>query len=271
MFDPLPDDLARAIDVARTELGPFARLFYCAETGSTNDVALRLAGEGAPEGTGVLAGVQRQGRGRRGHEWWSPPGAGLYLSVVIRPPADPGIQPLVTLAAGVAAAESLLATTGLPVELKWPNDLVIGSPWRKLGGILTEGVTTGGALSALVVGIGINLVDRPVPPPLEATATSVEAELGRRCDRPALLTTLLGRLRLAAALVHEGGRGAIIERWRWFARSGLGGDVRWHDAEGEHRGVARDVDDDGALLVSREGVVVRVVAGDVIWEGLSGA
>src|SRR5690606_39585054 len=132
-------------------------------------------------------------------------------------------------------------------------------------------VTTGGALSALVVGIGINLVDRPVPPPLEATATSVEAELGRRCDRPALLTTLLGRLRLAVGLVHEGGRGAIIERWRWFARSGLGGVVRWHDAEGAHRGVARDVDDDGALLVSREGVVVRVVAGDVIWEGLSGA
>src|SRR5690606_16318828 len=127
--DLLPDDLAAALDGATARLESFARVHYCHEVESTNDLALALAAEGAPEGVSVMAGAQRRGRGRRGHEWFSPPGVGLYLSVIVRPEMAPGPLPLLTIGAGVAMAEAVVATTGLPVELKWPNDLVIGRPW----------------------------------------------------------------------------------------------------------------------------------------------
>ncbi len=82
------------------------------ETGSTNDEAARLAEAGAPEGTTVVAAAQTAGRGRLGRSWFSPAGAGLYASVIIR---DRRAAPLVTLAAGVALAEGIMAASGLPV------------------------------------------------------------------------------------------------------------------------------------------------------------
>src|SRR5687767_3848124 len=127
-FDPIPEDVAAEIQRASTALDAFGSVRYCAEVGSTNDVALALALAGAPEGTSVLAGQQVSGRGRRGRSWFSPPGAGLYLSVVVRPPDAARAMSLVTIGAGVAVARAVRAVTGLPVELKWPNDVVIGRP-----------------------------------------------------------------------------------------------------------------------------------------------
>ena len=141
--DTLPPDLIHALVSAEPRLAGFARLRYFAEVDSTNDIALALCNAGAPEGTSVLADVQHAGRGRRGRTWFSPPGAGLYLSVVVRMGESARTLPLLTLAAGVAAADAVAATSGLPLELKWPNDLVIGRPWRKLGGLLCEAVGAG--------------------------------------------------------------------------------------------------------------------------------
>src|SRR5690606_14769661 len=132
-FDPVPDELAVALAREAGPLGPFARLRYCAVVESTNDVALALASAGEPEGTSVLAEQQTRGRGRRGRDWHSPPETGLYLSVVVRPPEASRAMAVVTLGAGVAVATAVRTISGLPVELKWPNDVVIGRPWRKLG------------------------------------------------------------------------------------------------------------------------------------------
>src|SRR5262249_11124760 len=156
MFDPVPDDLAGALSAAAPRLGGFGHLHFRAETGSTNDDAIGLAHHGAADGTCVLADAQRTGRGRRGHAWFSPPVAGLYLSVCVRLRAASVTLSLVTIAAGVAVAEAVTASSGLPVELKWPNDLVVGRPWRKLGGLLCESVGSGGRIDAVVVGLGIN-------------------------------------------------------------------------------------------------------------------
>ncbi len=114
MFVPLPDDVADATEVARPRLGDYADVLYIEEVESTNDIALALAGAGRREGTSVLADVQRSGRGRRGSGWFSPPAAGLYLSVLVRPVMVEGAVPLVTLAAGVAAAEAVEAASRLP-------------------------------------------------------------------------------------------------------------------------------------------------------------
>ncbi len=269
MFDPLPDECADALNRAQPSLGSFGDVRFCAEVDSTNDIALALASSGAPEGTSVLAEVQRRGRGRRGHDWFSPAGAGLYLSVIVRPDMTRGTLPLLTIGAGVAMAEAVLASTGLPAELKWPNDLVIGRPWRKLGGVLTEAVSAGSRIDAVVVGIGLNV--RPARLPVDLPrASCIETELGRAIDRHALTVELLSRLREIMSCVHGDVRSSILERWRRFAGSGLGSAVRWSDSRGVNRGVARDIDDEGALLVAARDGVERVIAGTVSWGELSG-
>ena len=236
-----------------------------AEVGSTNDVALQLAGSGAPEGTAVLADVQRSGRGRRGHVWHSPPGTGIYLSTIVRPHAS--ALPLVTLAAGVAAARAIAALTSLPIELKWPNDVVIGRPWRKLGGVLCEASGSAGRIDAVVVGIGLNVGAASYPPEIAGRATSLESELGREVDRDRVIVELLAPLRVVAAGLAEAEASWVREAWRAFGRAGLNGaPVRWREAEIERRGHARDVDPSGALVVDVDGASARVIAGEVTWE-----
>jgi BirA family biotin operon repressor/biotin-[acetyl-CoA-carboxylase] ligase len=270
MFDPLPADLAAGLAAAATHLGPYANVHYLAAVESTNDIALSMAASGAAEGTSVVADVQRHGRGRRGHAWFSPPGAGLYVSIVVRPEMSGGAPPLLTLGAGVAMAEAVTDATGLPVELKWPNDLVIGRPWRKLGGVLCETVTASGKIAAVVVGIGLNVRPVALPASLAGRATSIEDELGRVVDRDALLVALLARMRAIMDRLHAGDRGSVTAAWRQFARRGLGATVRWADARGDHRGVASDIDEDGALIVVTREEQYRVMAGDVIWEDVPG-
>jgi BirA family biotin operon repressor/biotin-[acetyl-CoA-carboxylase] ligase len=282
MFDRLPDDLRSALAAAEARLGPFAAVRYVPEIGSTNDAALALSAAGAPEGTSVLADLQTAGRGRRGRTWCSPPGAGLYLSVIVETGALLSSLSLVTIAAGVAVGEAVGATTGLPIELKWPNDLVIGRPWRKLGGILCESAGAGSRLDAVVVGLGVNLRPAAYPPEVAGVATSTESELGRPIDRAPLVVEVLARLRDVLAVLRAHGAPEICRRWRALGHAGLGGaPVRWRDADRVSHGFARDIGDDGALLVERAqrqdgpsradagADVARLVAGEVTWERLS--
>jgi BirA family biotin operon repressor/biotin-[acetyl-CoA-carboxylase] ligase len=272
VMDHLPSDLAHALVAAEPRLAGFAHLRYVAEVDSTNDVALALAEAGAPEGTAVLADFQRAGRGRRGQSWFSPPGAGLYLSVVVRPGDVSGALSLLTLAAGVAAAESISAMTSLPIELKWPNDLVIGRPWRKLGGILCEASGTGARVDAVIIGIGLNVRHAAFPPELADRATSLESELGRPIGRSELVVEILVHVREAIDRLRAGEREWVSRDWRRFGRAGFGGAaVRWTDERGSHQGLARDIDADGALLVEVNGLIERLVAGDVTWERLARA
>ena len=235
---------------------------YHAAVASTNNLAMQLALRGAPEGTAVQAGRQTAGRGRFGRQWFSPPDAGLYLSVIARPDREPRSWSLLTLAAGVAAAEAIEATTGLRCDLKWPNDLVIGRPWRKLGGVLCESTER-----AVVIGVGLNLRAAAYPPEIADRATAIEVELGREIDASALSGALMRSLQAALAQLRAGAHDQICDAWRMRARAGLDGRaVRWGQEGNERRGRARDIDADGALLVEAEGRVVRVIAGEVTWE-----
>jgi BirA family biotin operon repressor/biotin-[acetyl-CoA-carboxylase] ligase len=216
--------------------------------------------------------MQRSGRGRHGREWFSPPGAGIYLSVVLRPDAWGDRLPLVTLAIGVAVARGLEAATGLPLELKWPNDVVIGRPWRKVAGILCESVTTDGRIDAVVAGIGINAGASAYPPEIANRATALEIELGRDVDAQACIIEVLAALADVTDRLHGGGHDSVLDDWRRFAKAGLSGAVvRWPGEHGDLRGIARDVDHEGALLVDDpHGARVRLIAGEVRWERLGG-
>ncbi|HEV2150031.1 MAG TPA: biotin--[acetyl-CoA-carboxylase] ligase, partial [Longimicrobiaceae bacterium] len=165
-----------AAELARAWGIPALHLFE--RVGSTNDVARALAGAGAPAGTAVIAEEQVAGRGRGGRQWVSPPGLGIWLSVVLRPAAlpEPGLLPL---RVGLAAAAALdpFARPGR-VEVKWPNDLQVAG--RKLGGILCEGSWEGAGVAFVVAGIGINAAHAPddFPAPLRPEATSLRMASG---------------------------------------------------------------------------------------------
>src|SRR5918911_3809841 len=153
---------------------------------STNTEAARLASLGAPEGLCVVAREQTAGRGRQARAWVSPKDAGLYFSIVLRPRLAPALWPLVTLAAALAARAALAEACALTPDIKWPNDLLVGS--RKLCGILAEVCETARG-RACVLGIGINLTEHAFPPELKTRAASVAgATSGRAPDRETLLT-----------------------------------------------------------------------------------
>jgi BirA family transcriptional regulator, biotin operon repressor / biotin---[acetyl-CoA-carboxylase] ligase len=259
----VPADLAEAVGRARDRLGSFGtNLLYFESVGSTNDIGDRLALSGAREGTTVLAGTQTAGRGRMGRTWFSPPGAGLYVSVIVRPgTAQP--MALFTLVAGVALAEALRTTTGLPADIKWPNDIVLGR--RKLCGILAEGSAIRGSLQHVVVGVGVNLRSTAYPPEIADRATSVEAELGRPIERGVVLVESLAALVARYADLRASRFDAILKRWQTLSPSSSGAPVEWTAAGGARRGVTAGVDDEGALLVRAGDSIERIIAGEVRW------
>ena len=266
-------DLAAA--VARVGLPPITHL---PSVGSTNDEALALADAGAAEFTSVLADEQRAGRGRRGRSWASPPGAGMYLSIIVRDEGLGAQVPLVTLAAGVAVAEALVDVSGLPVELKWPNDVVIGRPWRKLAGILCEASALGTSQGVMVVGVGANLLRAAYPPEVAGRATSLDAECDGRVALVDLVVATLSRVREYVGHLRQGRRAVVLGRWREFGREALDNrPVSWHDSQGLRRGFACGVSDTGALLVraanpaSELQRIEHLIAGDVQWEMVSRA
>jgi BirA family biotin operon repressor/biotin-[acetyl-CoA-carboxylase] ligase len=238
-----------------------------AETASTNDDAMAAARAGAPHGHTVIADTQTRGRGRQGHTWFSPPGANLYLSVLVRTSLPPPRVPPITLAAGVAVCEAVNAF-GVRASLKWPNDIVVptgmGTSFHKLGGILTEMSTRGGHAEAVVVGIGVNVNTVAFPPEIAAIATSLAREAGGApLDRDAVAVRLCGALETWIDVFLAGRMPEVAAAWR--ARAfGLGKRVRVAADEGMLEGVAVDVDDDGALrLDTGGGRVTRVIAGEI--------
>jgi BirA family biotin operon repressor/biotin-[acetyl-CoA-carboxylase] ligase len=263
-----PDDLAAAIDRARPRLGRLASTLLFFDTiGSTNDVCRAKVSAGRSEGLVVVAGEQTAGRGRRGHTWFSPPGSGLYVSVVLRPAAartDPArATTLLTLTAGVALAEGIQQATGLRIDLKWPNDLQVSR--RKLGGILAESSGAGDRSDTVVVGYGINVLSTAFPPELGDRATSLESELGRAIDRHHLLAETLAALSRRYEDLLAGRFDAILDAWRGLAPAASGARVAWTTNAGTASGVTAGIDDLGALLVRVGDTAERIVSGEVVW------
>ncbi len=158
-------------------------LYYYEETGSTNDEAFLLGVKGAPEGTALIAERQNAGKGRMQRTWHSPPGANIYTSVLLRPHFSPNHAPQISLAAGVAVADTLEPFCPGAVSLKWPNDVQIRG--KKVCGILTQMKTAGGAVDFVVVGIGVNVnwKREEFPEDIREMATSVSMEAGREISR----------------------------------------------------------------------------------------
>lgn len=255
-------DLATRFGDASARLGPFAgRIRHLSAVGSTNDALAELADRGAPHGTVVVADAQTAGRGRHGRHWFSPPGTGLYLSILLRctPPR------VLTLAAGVAVAEALRTAAGMQVTLEWPNDVVAvaGRRARKVAGILTEAAIDRGAADRVVVGIGINLRDAAWPPELAGRAGSVEGLTGRPVDAGALLVEVLASVAGLCAELESGAQAAVLSRWTALAPACRGARVEWSVGSMRCRGISEGIDSDGALMVRIGSRLERLTGGEV--------
>ena len=233
------------------------------EIASTNDAVMAAGQEGRREGFAVLADRQASGRGRLGRTWASPPRVGIYTSVLLRPPVPTHQAPLLTLTAGLAVVEAIEVVAQVRPGLKWPNDVLLLG--QKVAGILAEMATVGLRISHASLGIGINVhhAREDFPAGVRATATSIRLATGRMLDRGELAAALYDALDRWYALFSLGERAGILQAARDKSVT-LGRDVMVESGTGRWRGVALDLDADGALLVrSESGAVRRVLADDV--------
>jgi len=214
-------------------------LVLLSETDSTNEEALRRIERGeAPHGLAIAAESQTLGRGRGGNRWFSPPSAGLWFSVVLRPDFAGERIPWMTQAAGLAASRGIERSTGIRTLLKWPNDLHLRG--RKVAGILTESVSCGPEVAAVVgIGLDVNLPAGGFPPELAPFATSLRAAAGAPLDRAALLDAILDALGESYEDLRRGRTGAL-DRAIAERSAVLGKSVRLLDGSGVREGVVRE-------------------------------
>jgi len=168
------------------------RLHYFPSIPSTNTHAMQQADAGAPDGSVYCADEQTLGRGRGAHSWSSPPGSGLYVSILLRPRIAPADILWLSLAAGLAVQKAIHDVTSLRADLRWPNDLLFGR--KKFCGILTEINAEFTRVRHAVIGIGINVHQPEFPAELRDIATSLTVETGRNWPRQELLLALLQSL-----------------------------------------------------------------------------
>ena len=253
-----------------------SRAVYLPSAASTNDALKRMAAEGAPEGTLIVADEQTAGRGRLDRRWIALPGSSLLLSILFRPTAgakhlpdslcrgekspQANASPLhLTMVCSLAARDAIREVLGLEIALKWPNDLV--HEGRKLGGILTEIAGDSEPVQHAVVGIGINANWDPSAAEFDQPATSLSNLAGRSIPRGELLRGIVAAVAERYAALRAGASPA--KEWE-AALETVGQSVTVQSPTGILEGVATGVDADGALLVrSADGQVHRVVAGDV--------
>lgn len=234
---------------------------------STNLEAKRIAAEGAPDGTVVVAEEQGVGRGRLSRPFFSPPGKGIWFSVLLRPDfLLPQEAPKFTLLAAVAVARAMKSFDLTPA-IKWPNDLLYEG--KKLVGILTEMSAELDRIGYVVIGTGINvnIAEDEFPEELREVATSLAIMKGEKLPRVKFLQAVLRAMDDLYVKVRQQGFAPVLTEWREYSIT-LGQKVRVIGArEGvdSFEGVAKDIDEDGALLVETDGdkKLRRVVAGDV--------
>jgi len=237
-------------------------IYHFFKMDSTNRVAFELGHAGEPEGAIVLAEEQSAGRGRAGRTWHSERATGIYITLLLRPRLAPVQAPLLTMMAGLSAHTAVEAVTGLAVDLKWPNDLMIRG--KKAGGILTEMHAEPGLVRFVVVGIGLNVNQERFPGELAGLATSLRQETGKTQSRMELLVRLLREFENDYNRFLREGISSVIQRFEVVSSYAHGKKVRVSNGTESYVGTTAGLGPEGLLQVEREdGRVVTVIAGDV--------
>jgi BirA family transcriptional regulator, biotin operon repressor / biotin---[acetyl-CoA-carboxylase] ligase len=254
-----------ALNAELAETRFYNKLHFFPSIHSTNTHAMVEGETGAPDGSVYFADEQTAGRGRGAHEWSSPPGSGLYVSVLLRPALAPADVLWLSLAAGLAVRDAVQHVTSLECDLRWPNDLLFGS--RKFCGILTELNAEVTRVRYLVIGIGINVHQPQFPADLRDVATSLHIETGCDWPRQDLLAALLQSLhREVSALTAPGNlhkaTAAILTRLERASTWIRGKQVCVEELEG-YTGVTEGLDPRGFLQIRTAEGLRTVFSGGV--------
>lgn len=244
-------------------------IIFLDSTDSTNIQVKRLADEGAPHGTMVVAETQNAGKGRAGHRWESPAGCNLYFSLLLREGIVPEKASMLTLVMGLSVREAVAACCGVQTQIKWPNDIVLEG--KKLAGILTEMHLQEKAAPYVVIGTGVNIKAQDFSSELENKATFLESASQEPVSREALLAKILecfdknlvlfGKT-MDLSLLCKSYNGVLVN---------CGREVRVLDPAGEYTGTAEGINKEGELLVRlADGRCKQVYAGEVSVRGIYG-
>lgn len=237
-----------------------AQLSYQPVTGSTNDDALVAARSGAPHGALFVADEQTAGRGRRGNSWLAPAGENLLFSLLLRPELELAQVSALTLAIGLALRDVVLPLLTRDVQIKWPNDLLVGD--KKLAGVLLESQIQGDRLQAVIVGVGLNVATRQLPDEISARATSLSLLGVSRLQREPLLRDVLDAIAARLDAYCQTGVPGILAELN--AADALRGKRVRVD---EQRGVGCGLDEHGHLILANDGGEMhRISSGTVeLW------
>lgn len=256
-----PDEIKNGL---RTDIMGKQEIVCLMETASTNTRAKRLASDGAPEGTVVIAENQISGRGRLGRTWFSSKGKGIFLSLVLRPRISPMAAVGITLMTAVAVAETLMDETGIAPTIKWPNDVLVDQ--KKLAGILTEISTDMDVVNHVVVGMGLNLNTDTAdfPDDIRSTTTSIYSETGKTWPRKRLIQSFLEHFESCYIETVNGQFNAVMERWKSFSCI-TGKTITVNMINKTITGTVLDIDGEGFLILKdSNGTIHRILSGDII-------
>ena len=248
----------------------YKKILYRESTGSSNEWMKEAGAAGEPACIVGIAEEQTAGKGRLGRTWVSPKGENIYFSLLLRPDAAPCHAAALTLVMGLSTAQAIRETTGLPVGIKWPNDVVINH--RKVCGILTEMKADPERIDYVVIGIGINVNQTEFTEGISATATSLRLEADmQEIDRADLLVSVLRHFR-ENFILYEKTEDLFGLREEYDALLVNRGErVRIEDPKGPYTAVSKGIDATGALIVVREdGTEERISSGEVSVRGLYG-
>lgn len=244
-------------------------LEYHEEVDSTNNRAKKLAEEGTPEGTLVVAESQTTGKGRRGNTWVSPRGTGIWMSLVLRPGIAPSCASMLTLVAALAVAKGIEEVSGLDTKIKWPNDIVVNG--KKVCGILTEMSAELEKIHYVVIGIGINANMTEFPQEIRNKATSIYQQSGKQVNRSQVIAAVMKAMETYyetflkttdLSLLLQEYEGKLANKNR---------EVVVLSPTGDYNGISLGIDKTGGLLVQlKDGTVTQVVSGEVSVRGICG-
>ena len=238
-------------------------IFVFQSVSSTQDEARKLVQQGAREGTVVLAETQVRGRGHMGRDWFSPPGRGLWASIILYPRLSPtkgfpGNKNVISLTCALAIANAIRAVSGLSAMVKWPNDVVIGG--RKTAGVLVE---VSGKAAIVGTGINVNVDEEDFPLAFKQSATSLLRELGKDVSRISLMKEFLHQFERYYRELGGGGFIRVMDELRGISTV-LSRQVVVSFNGKRFAGEAIDIDTDGALVIRLDsGVQRRVLTGNV--------
>ncbi len=250
----IPEEIL--LDLPTEYIGQNIRLFERID--STNKKAKILAEKGIEKGAIVIAEEQCEGKGRLGREWYSPPGTGLWFSLILKPDFKPDKAPFLTIVASLAVVD-VLGKYKLNPEIKWPNDILLAD--KKVCGILSEMSAELDRINYAIIGIGINVNQKVFPDYLKNTATSVRINFGDRINRNVFLKKLLISFAYYYDLLLTEERKKLLSIWEKKLNL-LNKNIKIKSRGASCRGRAIGVSEKGELLVKTQDGLKSFWAGD---------